>query len=175
MNSRLRNRLFHLVLFALFGALMYASKAALQFLPNIHVTGAFIITFTAIYRAKALIPIYVFVLLCGIFDGFGAWWVAYLYVWAVLWAITMLIPQKFLQGRFGLFVCPAVNCLFGLAFGALCAPSQALILNLGFEGMLAWIASGLLFDVYHGVGNLAAGFLVPPFIKLLKRLEKTNG
>ena len=26
--------------------------------------------------------------------GFGVWWVPYLYVWTVLWGMTMLLPKK---------------------------------------------------------------------------------
>ena len=57
--------LFELALFAMYGALMFISKILLEFLPNVHLIGMFIVLFTLIYRAKALIPIYVFVFLTG--------------------------------------------------------------------------------------------------------------
>lgn len=164
--------MFRLVLYAMLGAMMYASKWVLQALPNIHLIGFFIMAFTAVYRAQALIPIYVFVFLCGVFDGFGAWWIPYLYIWAILWGITMLIPQKIISGKWGYFVCPLVNGLFGLLFGVLYAPGQALIYGFNFEQTLAWIGTGLIFDAYHCVGNFAAGFLVPPFVLLMLKLEK---
>lgn len=164
--------MFRLVLYAMLGAMMYASKWVLQALPNIHLIGFFIMAFTAVYRAQALIPIYVFVFLCGIFDGFGAWWVPYLYIWTILWGITMLIPPKIIGSKWGYFVCPLVNGLFGLLFGVLYAPGQALIYGFNFEQTLAWIGTGLIFDVYHCVGNFAAGFLVPPFVLLMLKLEK---
>ena len=174
MNSRqkIKIRLFRLVLFPILGALMYACKWALQALPNIHLTGFFIMAFTAVYRVQALIPIYIFVFLCGVFDGFGVWWVPYLYVWTILWGITMLIPRKILQGKWGYFVCPLVCGLFGLLFGVLYAPGQALLYGYNFEQTLAWIGMGFLFDIYHGIGNFAAGFLVPPFVRLITMLEK---
>lgn len=178
MNSKQRNRrslfktLFHLVLFAMLGALMYASKWALQALPNIHLIGFFIMAFTAVYRGQALIPIYIFVFLCGLFDGFGAWWVPYLYVWTILWGITMLIPQKIITSKWGYIVCPLVCGLFGISFGILYTPGQALIYGFNFEQALAWIATGFLFDIYHCIGNFAAGFLVTPFVLLLLKLEK---
>jgi len=43
--------------------------------------------------------------------------------------------------------------------------------NLGFGGMIAWIASGFWYDVLHAAGNFAAGFLVYPLILLLKKLN----
>jgi hypothetical protein len=42
--------------------------------------------------------------------------------------------------------------------------------GLNFEQMLLWIASGLPFDLLHGVGNLAAGLLIMPLSELLKKM-----
>ena len=81
-------------LFAMFGALMFISKLILEALPNVHMIAMFIVAFTVVYRVKALIPIYVFVFLTGIYGGFNLWWVPYLYIWTVLWAAVMLLPRK---------------------------------------------------------------------------------
>ena len=37
---------------------------------------------------------------------------------------------------------------------------------------LAWIAAGLTFDIIHGIGNLAAGFLIMPLSELLFKLVR---
>ena len=55
-----------IALFGMLGALMYASKMALEFLPNVHLLGVFTISMTVVYRKKALYPIYVFVFLLGL-------------------------------------------------------------------------------------------------------------
>lgn len=73
------------------GAVMYASKVIMEIAPNIHLLGTFIVAFTVVYRRKALYPIYVYVILNGIFCGFAAWWLPYLYVWAILWGAVMLL------------------------------------------------------------------------------------
>ena len=65
----------------------------------------------------------------------------------------------------------AVCALHGLAYGTLYAPWQALAFGLSWEGMLTWIAAGLPFDALHAAGNLAAGLLILPLSRLLKRLE----
>ena len=52
-----------LTTFALLGSLMYVSKIALEWAPNIHLLGVFTIAFTIVYRKKALYPIYTYVLL----------------------------------------------------------------------------------------------------------------
>ena len=76
---------------------MYCSKIILEWAPNVHLLGMFTMAFTLVYRKKALIPIYVFALLLGVLNGFNAWWVPYLYIWTLLWGITMLLPKKCLR------------------------------------------------------------------------------
>ena len=49
--------LFQVVLFASFGTLMFISDIAMEVLPNIHLLAMFIVTFTVVYRVKALVPI----------------------------------------------------------------------------------------------------------------------
>ena len=83
-----------ITIFAMLGAVMYASKLLMEVAPNIHLLGVFTIAFTVVYRKKALYPIYIYVILNGIFCGFAAWWVPYLYVWTVLWGVVMLLPEQ---------------------------------------------------------------------------------
>ena len=48
--------LYELVLFPILGVLMFVSKLFMEFLPNIHLLGMFIMVFTLVFRWKALIP-----------------------------------------------------------------------------------------------------------------------
>jgi energy-coupling factor transport system substrate-specific component len=155
----------------MFGTLMFCSKIVMEALPNIHLLGMFTVVFTITFRKKALIPIYVYVFLNGLYAGFTMWWVGYLYVWTVLWAVTMLLPQK-MPKRVACVVYPIVCGLHGLAFGLLYAPVQALFFGLNFEQTVTWIVAGLPFDVTHAIGNLAAGILIVPLSELLKKLLK---
>ena len=160
-----------MAIFSMLGALMFCSKVIMDALPNIHLLGMFIMVYTLVYRTKALIPIYIFVFMTGLYGGFGLWWIPYLYIWTILWGVTMLLPRK-MPRAVGMAVYPAVCCLHGLLYGVLYAPAQALIFGLDLDGMLAWIAAGLPFDVMHGIGNLFAGLLILPLSSLLLRLEK---
>ncbi|MDE6725535.1 MAG: hypothetical protein K2J79_08010 [Ruminiclostridium sp.] len=162
---------FELVIFAVLGALMYCSKIIMEWAPNIHLLGMFTMTYTLAYRVKGLIPIYVYVFLNGLFSGFAAWWIPYLYLWAILWGVTMLLPKK-MPDKIAAFVYPVVCGLHGLAFGTLYAPAQALLFGYSFKQMLVWIASGFTFDVIHGVSNVCAGVLILPLTKLLRKLDK---
>lgn len=159
-----------LTIFSMLGALMYVSKIVMEFAPNIHLLGVFTIAFTVVYRAKALYPIYIYVLLNGMFAGFATWWIPYLYIWTVLWGITMLLPKKMPKPVQPL-VYAVVNALHGVSFGTLYAPVQALLFGLNFKGMVAWIAAGIPFDVTHGISNLICGFLIVPMVMILRKFE----
>lgn len=160
-----------MVVFAMLGTIMYTSKLLLEWAPNIHLLGAFTITFTIVYRKKALIPIYVFVLLTGLYAGFAVWWIPYLYLWTILWGVTMLLPVNMPKKK-AVPVYMIVCSLHGLLFGTLYAPAQAIFFGLSFKGMITWIIAGLPFDAVHAAGNLAAGTLIVPLSSLLLRLEK---
>ena len=162
-----------MAIFSMLGALMYVSKVIMEWAPNIHLLGVFTIAFTVVYRVKALYPIYIYVLLNGIFAGFATWWIPYLYIWAVLWGITMLLPKK-MPKPVAVVVYSVVNALHGYGFGILYAPAQALLFGLSFKGMLAWIVAGFPFDVIHGTSNLICGLLIVPIVLVLQQLERTT-
>lgn len=158
-------------LFGILGALMFISKIVMEALPNIHLLGMLTVTYTIVFRKKALIPIYVYVLLNGLFAGFNAWWVPYLYIWTILWGATMLLPKN-MPKAVAVVVYPIICALHGLFFGALYAPVQALMYGFTFEQTLTWIAAGLTFDTIHMVGNFAVGLLIYPVSATLKKLVK---
>ena len=160
-------------IFGMLGALMYASKLIMEAAPNVHLLGVFVIAFTVVYRKKALYPIYIFVLLSGVFGGFATWWIPYLYLWTVLWGITMLLPQN-MPKRVRPIVYMTVNACHGFLYGVLYAPSQAGLFGLNFDGMIAWIIAGLPWDFVHGVSNFFCGMLIVPIIKVLSRLERNE-
>ena len=158
-----------MVVFAMLATLMFCSKLVMEALPNIHLLGMLTMTATIVFRKKALIPIYLYVLLNGLYAGFSMWWMPYLYIWTILWGITMLLPRRMPKGVAGV-VYPLLCGLHGFAFGTLYAPAHALMLNFSWEQTLAWIAAGLPFDLLHGFGNLCVGLLILPLSELLKRL-----
>lgn len=153
------------------GALMYASKAIMEILPNIHLIGVFVIALTVVYRKKALYPIYTFVFITGIVSGFTTWWIPYLYIWTLLWVGAMLLPKK-LPEKLKPIIYMVLCALHGFLYGTLYAPMQAILFGLDFEGMIAWIIAGLSFDITHGISNFFCGVLIYPIVKLLKSSDK---
>lgn len=160
-----------IAVFGMLGAVMYVSKMVMEVLPNIHLLGVLTIAYTIVYRKKALYPIYIYVFLNGIFCGFAAWWIPYLYLWTVLWGIVMLLPKK-MPSRIKIFVYMAVCAVHGFLFGTLYAPVQAVLYGLNLKETLAWIAAGLPWDCIHGVSNFFCGILIMPIAYALRLAER---
>ena len=160
-----------IAVFGMLGGLMYALKWVMSGLPNIHLTGVFIVAITVVYRVKALFPIYIYVALEGLFGGFTLWWVPYLYIWAILFGAVMLLPKN-LPKKAAPFIYGGVCSLHGFLFGTLFAPAQALLFGLDFRSMIAWIAAGFPYDCIHGVSNFILGtLLIVPLIRVLNLAE----
>ena len=157
-------------IFAMLGAVMFVSKIIMEALPNIHLLGVLTVTYTLVYRKRALVPIYVYVMLNGLFSGFKFWWLPYTYIWTILWGITMILPRN-MPKKVAYVVYSLVCALHGFAFGTLYAPAQALMFGLDLDGMIAWIIAGLPYDFIHGVSNLGLGLLAVPLSELLNRLS----
>lgn len=170
-NKKASAKVFEMTVFAMLGAIMLCSKFLMEALPNIHLLGMLTMTYTVVYRKKALIPIYVYVMLNGIFAGFSLWWIPYLYIWTLLWGATMLLPKN-MSKKACMIVYPVVCALHGILFGVLYAPAQAVMFHLDFKGMLTWIAAGFPFDAIHCAGNFVLGFGIYPLAQLLKKLNR---
>ncbi|MBQ8174875.1 MAG: hypothetical protein IJ009_05670 [Clostridia bacterium] len=153
---------------ALLAAILVISKEMLAFLPNVELVTTLLMAYTVVYRFRALVPIYAFVAIEAVLYPSVSSTLMYLYVWLVLWVIVMLLPHRTMPALLYMLV----GGLFGLVFGCLCAPVQALYFGLSAKGALAWIVAGLPFDLSHAIGNFAIGALTPVVINLLRWLEK---
>ena len=153
---------------ALLAAILIAAKETFAAMPGEPVT-LLLMAYTAVYRFRALVPLYVFVAVQAILYPSVESTLMYLYVWLVLWGIVMLLPKKPLPAP----VYMVIGGLYGLAFGTLCAPAHAFYFGLSLKGMVAWIVAGFLsFDVTHGIANFFICVLTPILIRLLMKLEK---
>lgn len=132
---------------ALLSAVLYVSKAALEFLPNVELVSLFVIVYTLVFGKEAFLIITVFNLFELIQWGFGSWWVSYLYVWPML-AFIVLLLRKTVKEEF--LVWGIVSGGFGLMFGSLFALAYLLVSP---SYALAYWISGLPWDVWHGVWN----------------------
>ena len=162
-----------LCIFAMLGSVMYISKMVMEALPNIHLLGVLTIVYTLVYRKRALIPIYIYVMMNGLFAGFNMWWLPYLYIWTILWGIVMLLPRN-MPRKISIPLYAVICGIHGFAFGALYAPAQALMYGFSLEQTVAWIVAGLPFDLIHGVSNMAIGLIIVPLSEILKGLSEKH-
>ena len=169
--NRRRRLVYYICIFAMLGSLMFCSKLIMEVLPNIHLLGMLTMVYTLVFRWRALVPIYIYVFLNGLYAGFSPWWFPYLYIWTVLWGVTMLLPRK-MPPRVGRIVYVAVCALHGLLFGVLYAPAEAIMYGMTFEETLIWLSAGVIFDVTHMIGDLVAGLLIVPLSQLLFKLNR---
>ncbi len=159
-----------LIVFAMLGTIMFLSDLLMEALPNIHAIAMFIALFTLLYRWKALIPLYIYIALMGVYSGLAPWWIPYLYVWTPLWALMMLVPKNApdkLKFILGMVFCS----LHGITFGLLYTPGQALMYGLGIKEMISWYLVGIPFDVLSLIGNFSMSFLIKPLYKIIKKIS----
>jgi hypothetical protein len=175
MKSRTYARTLYIVLGALFGALLFVSQIIAAPLPNVELVSLLIIVWTRVYRYGALPGIGVFILLEGLCYGFGIWWVSYLYIWFILWGMVMLVPpMKKARPLAAALGWASLSGVYGLAFGSLTAIPW--LFRGGPAAAIAYILSGIPFDITHGVANFVLAFLLAiPLIRLLSKLKSQTG
>ena len=148
------------------GVVRFVGKWALSPLANIEPVSLLIIVIATIFGWKALASVYIYVFLEIVFYGFGIWNAMYLYVWVILLVAIMLTRH---------FANPILNAVisgfFGLFFGVFC--SIPYFITAGVGGGLAWIISGIPYDLIHCVANFfLALFCSAPLINSLKKVIK---
>lgn len=153
-----------LVLFAVLGAMTFAMKMAMVFLPNIEPVSLCLIVYTVVFGWKALYPTYVYVVLEILYFGLGTWNICYLYIWPLLVVGAMLL--RGMRHPLGWAV---LSGAYGLLFGALCGIVDIFIGGWGYA-VAKWI-SGIPFDIAHCLGNFGIALvMVSPLRKLLEML-----
>ena len=146
------------------GAILLVSQIALAPLPNIEIVSVLVVLFTLVLGRYVAYTLSVFILLEGLVYGFGLWWFSYLYIWTIL-AILAFFFRK-MESRLGW----ALLCgFYGLLFGTLTS-FPTFILS-GFAVGVAYILSGIPFDLIHAAANFLLAFLLLPVLrKLLEKL-----
>lgn len=153
-----------LVLFGILGALTFAGKYAMSFLPNIEPVSLMVMLFAVVFGWKCLYPIYVYVAMEILFYGISLWNINYFYIWAVLAAAAWL-----LRGMEHPLGWAMLSGIYGLLFGALCGIVDVFIG--GFSYAVAKWVSGIPFDIAHCAGNFVIALLLfKPMRRLMDKL-----
>ena len=153
-------------LFGMLGALTFAAKYAMSALPNIEPVSLMVMLFAVTFGIKALFPIYLYVGMEILFFGLGLWNFNYLYIWAILAVMAWFVRR--MEHPLGWAMLSGV---YGLLFGLLCAPVDAVIGGFAYAGA-KWV-SGIPFDLAHCAGNFVIALLLfKPMRKLLCKLNQ---
>ncbi len=162
-----RHSLIETILLALLGVLMYVSQVIMATLPNIELVSFLIILTTRKFGLKSLWSVYIFVFLEALTYGFEIWVICYLYVWAIL-VFVVLIVRK----HDSVILYTLAASIFGFLFGTLCSVPYFITGGIGYG--VSWIISGIVsgFDIYHGVGNfLITLLLYKPISKVFDKIK----
>lgn len=145
--------------------MMIGGQYVMSQLPNIEPVSLIVIAGTLVFGWRMLASVYVFVIAEGFIWGFGWWFWGYLYMWAILVAITMLFRKE--EGRLTWAI---ISGFYGLLFGFLYEIPYIFIQN--FRTALAWFLSGIPYDCIHAVGNFFIVFFVlQPLVTVLRKLR----
>ena len=153
-----------LALFSVLGALTFAAKYVMSFLPNIEPVSLMVMLFAVVFGKKCLYPVYLYVAMEILFYGLGLWNVNYLYIWVVLAVAAYFLRN--MQSRLGWALLSGV---YGLLFGALCGIADIFIGGIPYA-ISKWI-SGIPFDIMHCAGNFVIALLLfNPLRELTQKL-----
>ena len=153
-----------LALFSVLGALTFAAKYVMSFLPNIEPVSLMVMLFAVLFGWKCLYPIYLYVGMELLFYGIGLWNINYLYIWAILAAGAMLVRKMSSPVGWAL-----LSGTFGLLFGAFCGIVDVFIGGISYA-VAKW-ASGIPFDIMHCAGNFVLALLLfKPMRELMEKL-----
>ena len=153
-----------LALFSVLGALTFAAKYVMSFLPNIEPVSLMVMLFAVTFGRKCLYPVYLYVAMEILFYGLGLWNINYLYIWVVLAVAAYFLRN--MQSRLGWALLSGV---YGLLFGALCGIADLFIGGIPYA-VSKWI-SGIPFDIMHCAGNFVIALLLfKPLRELMEKL-----
>jgi hypothetical protein len=152
---------------------MFAGKKIMEFLPNVHPVTFLTVAYTVVYRRRAIYPLAVYFALETLISGNFVWIVQYFYIFPLCHIVTLLVPDGFSNAKKQ--ICYTLICtFFGIAFGTLYSPWQAIMWGLDFTKTLRWIAVGLPYDVIHAAGNFALSFAILPIVNGIRKADKVR-
>ena len=80
MRTRTRLTVREITVFAMLGAVMFAGKKLVEWIPNVHPATMLTMVYTLAYRKKGIIPVIVYLVLETVFTGGITWLVPYYYI-----------------------------------------------------------------------------------------------
>ena len=152
-----------MALFGILGGLTFAAKFVMSGLPNIEPSSLMVMLFAVVFGWKGLFPTYVYVALEMLIFGINTWSLPYLYIWLILFIVARMMGNMTHPLSWAL-----LSGVFGLLFGVLSLPAHWAMS--GFAASLAWVISGIPYDVLHCAGNFVIALVL--FVPMRRLLER---
>lgn len=154
-----------IVLMGLMLASIEVVKSALSFIAGVEMVTLLFILYTLYFRKKMVYLLLCFYLTEGVLYGFGIWWFAYLYIWALLvWLVYLFRKRK------SVWFWSVLSGLFGLSFGLLC--SFMSLFAGGIKVAVSWWIAGIPTDILHGISNFVICLvLFKPLDRVFSRVK----
>ena len=165
-KDKLRITTKDIVLIGIMLSIIEAVKFSLSFIAGVEMVTLLFIIYTLFFQEKMVYVLPAFYLIEGVLFGFGLWWFAYLYIWAILVLVVYLFRKKQSVWLFSI-----VSGMFGLLFGLLCSPVY--IITSGINTAIAWWLAGLPTDILHGISNfILCIILFKPLNRVVKIINQ---
>jgi len=165
-----------LMILALVTAFCIAGRILLQPLPNIQPVTVTIILVGIYYRSPWAIAVSGVVALSTnlVFLGHGPWTIFQFIGWSVVGIAGSVFADKLLiDGKIALNRLMIFSAVSAFAFDWIV--SASILLNHDFSTFYPYLANGLLFDVFHALGNAAFVILLAnPLGEIMSRHRTTN-
>lgn len=154
-----------IVLMGLMLASIEVVKSVLSFIAGVEMVTLMFILYTLYFREKMVYFLPCFYLTEGVLFGFGIWWFAYIYIWALLvWAVYLFRRRK------SVWFWSTLSGVFGLSFGLLC--SLVYIFAGGIKVALSWWIAGISTDILHGISNFVICLILfKPLNRVFSRVK----
>lgn len=149
-----------LVFIAFYAAIIHVLQIALAPFPNIEVVSFLLILGALFLNKKTILFItMVFILLQGVYWGFGEWWFFYCYVWP-LYIFVVILFKKILKSPVS---AAFMSGFVGISFGLMYCILQFFLY--GFNKAIANYIIGIPFDVIHCLSNFIIMILLYEIVK----------
>ncbi len=135
-----------IVLIGIMLSIIEVVKFSLSAIAGVELVTLLFIIYTLFFRKKMVYVLPAFYLIEGILFGFGTWWFAYIYIWAIL----VLLVYLFRKNQ-SVWFWSILSGIFGLSFGFLC--SFVYIAIGGMNMAITWWIAGIQTDIVHGISN----------------------
>lgn len=164
-KDKLRITTKDIALIGLLLSIIEVVKVSLSFIPGVEMVSLLFMVYTLFFKEKMIYVLPAFCLIEGVLYGFGIWWFAYLYVWAVL-----VIAVYLFRAKQSVWFWSILLGIYGLLFGLLFTP---IYLVTGGVGMaVSWWFSGITVDVIHGISNFVLCLILfKPLNRIIKMIK----